>query len=157
MADERTTLEVGCIVKAHGLKGQVVVDLWTDRAERLDPGTVLDSTRGPMTVKSAAAHQNRYLVWFEGVATREAAEGLRGVILSAEPIEDDDAIWIHELFEAEVVDQSGTVRGTVVDVEANPASDLLVLDNGALVPLTFITEIEANVRIVVDVPEGLFE
>ena len=42
-------------------------------------------------------------------------------------------------------------------VEANPASDLLVLDSGALVPLTFVTNVEANVRIDVDVPEGLFE
>jgi 16S rRNA processing protein RimM len=45
----------------------------------------------------------------------------------------------------------------VVDVESNPASDILVLDSGALVPLTFVTNVEANVRIDVDVPEGLFE
>jgi 16S rRNA processing protein RimM len=45
----------------------------------------------------------------------------------------------------------------VVDVESNPASDILVLDSGALVPLTFVTSVEANVRIDVDVPEGLFE
>ena len=48
-------------------------------------------------------------------------------------------------------------RQVVVGVEANPASDLLVLDSGALVPLTFVTTVEANVRIEVDVPEGLFE
>ena len=45
----------------------------------------------------------------------------------------------------------------MVEVEANPASDLLVLDNGHLIPLTFVTEIEPNVRLDVDVPEGLFE
>jgi 16S rRNA processing protein RimM len=45
----------------------------------------------------------------------------------------------------------------VVGVEANPASDLLVLDSGALIPLTFVTTVDANVRIDVDVPEGLFE
>ena len=44
-----------------------------------------------------------------------------------------------------------------MDVEANPASDLLVLDTGALVPLTFVTAVEANRRVDVDVPEGLFE
>ena len=42
-------------------------------------------------------------------------------------------------------------------VEANPASDLLVLDSGALVPLTFVTSVDPNVRVDVDVPEGLFE
>ena len=58
---------------------------------------------------------------------------------------------------AEVYDADGVRRGVVVGVEANPASDLLVLDSGALVPLTFVTTVEANVRIEVDVPEGLFE
>ena len=48
-------------------------------------------------------------------------------------------------------------RGVVVGVEANPASDLMVLDSGALVPLTFVRSVDANVRVDVDVPEGLFE
>ena len=158
-ADERPTLEVGRIVKAHGLKGQVVVDLWTDRRERLNPGTQLLSARGPLHVVSSSAHQDRFLVWFDEIATREAADSWRGVVLSAPrlDIDDEDVIWIDDLFGAEVVDAQGVVRGTVVDVEANPASDLLVLDSGALVPLTFVTSVEARRRIVVDVPEGLFE
>ena len=157
MTDERITLEVGRIVKSHGLRGQVIVDLWTDRDERLDPNTVLDTPRGPMTVKTAARHQERWLVQFVGVSTREEADALRGVVLSAAPLEDDDAIWIHELFSAVVVDQRGTALGTVVDVEANPASDLLVLDNGALIPLTFVTEVTPNEHIAVDIPDGLLE
>jgi 16S rRNA processing protein RimM len=44
-----------------------------------------------------------------------------------------------------------------VDVEANPASDLMVLDSGALVPLTFVVAVEANRRVEIDPPEGLFE
>jgi 16S rRNA processing protein RimM len=157
MTDERITLEVGRIVKSHGLRGQVIVDLWTDREERLDSNTVLDTPRGPMTVKTAARHQERWLVQFVGVSTREEADALRGVVLSAEPLEDDDAIWIHELFSAVVVDQHGATLGTVVDVEANPASDLLVLDNGALIPLTFVTEVTPNEHIAVDIPDGLLE
>jgi len=157
VTDERITLEVGRIVKSHGLRGQVIVDLWTDREERLDPATVLDTPRGPLTVKTAARHQERWLVQFVGVSTREEADALRGVVLSAEPLEDDDAIWIHELFSAVVVDQHGVTLGTVVDVEANPASDLLVLDNGALIPLTFVTEVTPNEHIAVDIPDGLLE
>jgi 16S rRNA processing protein RimM len=110
-------------------------------------------------VRSSSAHQNRFLVWFDEIASREDADAWRGTILSAPKLEasDEDLIWIDELFGATVVDSAGTVRGTVVDVEANPASDLLVLDSGALVPLTFVTSVEANSRIEVDVPEGLFE
>ena len=157
MSDERPTLEVGRIVKAHGLKGQVLVDLWSDRTERLAAGETLLSERGPLMVIASAAHQARFIVSFEGVATREAAERLRGVVLSAPRIDDDSVIWIDQLFGAEVVDVAGTSRGVVVDVEANPASDLIVLDSGALVPLTFVVTVDPNQRVVIDPPEGLFE
>ncbi|HVB70240.1 MAG TPA: ribosome maturation factor RimM [Acidimicrobiales bacterium] len=157
MADERAPLEVGAVVKAHGLRGQVIVHLWTDRVERLDPHSELSTARGVLVVEAAAAHQDRFIVSFEGVTTREAAERLRGVVLSAPPIEDDEVIWIDQLFGAQVVDTAGVEHGTVIEVEANPASDLLVLDSGQLVPLTFVTEVEANRRVVVDAPEGLFE
>jgi 16S rRNA processing protein RimM len=158
-ATERPTLEVGRIVKAHGLKGQVVVDLSTDRHERLSPGTQLTTPKGVLTVRSAAAHQDRFLVWFEEITTREEADAARGTILSAPKldVDDEDVIWIDELFGASVVDARGVVRGVVVDVEANPASDLLVLDSGALIPLAFVTSVEANTLIGVDVPDGLFE
>jgi len=157
VADERATLEVGRIVKAHGLRGQVQVDLWSDRTERLVAGAELLTERGPLTVVSAAAHQDRFLVSFEGFTTREEAERWRGVVLSAPRLQDEDAIWIDDLFGAELVDAHGVTRGVVVGVEANPASDLMVLDSGALVPLTFVTSVEAHRRVTVDVPEGLFE
>ncbi len=153
---ERPTLDVGRVVRAHGLRGEVVVDLWTDRAERLAPGSVLSSGRGPLRVLVASRHQARWLVRFEGVEDRAAAEGLRGVVLAAERLEDPSVIWVDQLFGAEVVDR-GVVRGRVVSVEANPASDLLVLDTGALVPLAFVREVEANARVTVEAPEGLFE
>jgi 16S rRNA processing protein RimM len=156
-ADERPTLEVGRIIKAQGLRGQVLVDLWTDRHERLAPGTELLSERGPMVVVAAAAHQQRFIVTFEGVTTREDAERLRGVILSAPRLEDDDVIWIDQLFGAQLYDAAGAAHGVVVGVESNPASDILVLDTGVLVPLTFVTNVEANTRIDVDAPDGLFE
>lgn len=156
-ADARPTLEVGRIIKAQGLKGQVLVDLWTDRTERLAPGTALASDRGPLIVVASGAHQSRFIVTFEGVDTREAAERLRGVVLSAPRLDDESVIWIDQLYDADVFDANGVRRGVVVGVEANPASDLLVLDSGALVPLTFVTHVEANARIDVDAPDGLFE
>jgi 16S rRNA processing protein RimM len=154
---ERPTLEVGRIVKAHGLRGQVQVDLWSDRTERLAVGTTLLSDRGPLVVEAAAAHQARFIVSFDRIATREEADDWRGVVLSAPRLEDDSVIWIDQLFGAEVVDAAGVARGVVVDVEANPASDLMVLDSGVLVPLTFLVTLDPNTRVVVDAPEGLFE
>jgi 16S rRNA processing protein RimM len=157
VAAEGRALEVGRVAKAHGLRGQVLVDLWSDRTERLAPGSRLDSARGPLVVIASAPHQDRFIVSFEGVTTREAADRLHGVVLCAPPLDDPSVIWIDQLFGAEVVDAAGVSRGTVVTVEANPASDLLVLDSGALVPLTFVTSVEANRRVVVDAPDGLFE
>jgi 16S rRNA processing protein RimM len=156
-ARERPTLEVGRIIKAQGLKGQVLVDLWTDRTERLDVGSQLFSERGTLTVVAAAPHQSRFIVTFDTIASRDEAERWRGQNDPAPRLEDESVIWIDQLYDAEVFDASGVRRGVVVGVEANPASDLLVLDNGALVPLTFVTAVEANTRIDVDVPEGLFE
>ncbi|MGC2174263.1 MAG: ribosome maturation factor RimM [Acidimicrobiales bacterium] len=157
MSDERATLEVGRIIKAHGLKGQVLVDLWSDRVERLAAGETLLTERGPLVVTASAPHQARFIVSFEGVASREAAERLHGVVLSAPRIDDDTVIWIDQLFGAEVVDATGVRHGVVVDVEANPASDLMVLDTGSLVPLTFVVSVEANRQVVIEAPEGLFE
>jgi 16S rRNA processing protein RimM len=156
-AEVRPTLEVGRIVKAQGLKGQVLVDLWSDRTERLASGSELLSERGPLRVVASIAHQQRFIVTFEGVSTREQAEHLRGVVLSAPRLDDESVIWIDQLYDAEVYDANGVRRGVVVGVEANPASDLLVLDGGALVPLTFVTAVQPNMRIDVDVPDGLFE
>ena len=93
---------------------------------------------------------------FAGYVTRDETETLRGVVLRAEALEDGDELWVHELIGSRVLEADGTERGTVTAVEANPASDLLVLDSGALVPLSFVVGTEAG-RIVVDVPPGLFE
>ena len=158
MSDERGTLEVGRIIKAHGLRGQVLVDLWSDRHERLAAGETLFSDRGPLVVLAAAIHQKtRFIVSFDRITTREEAERWRGVVLSAPRIDDPDVIWIDQLYGAEVVETSGVRRGVVVDVEANPASDLMVLDSGTLVPLTFVVSVEANRRVEINAPDGLFE
>ena len=157
MTDERPTLEVGRIVKAHGLRGQVQVDLWSDRVERLESGVTLYSERGPLVVVAAAPHQARFIVSFDRIDSREEADRWRGIVLSAPRLVDESVIWIDQLYGAEVVDAQGVRRGVVVEVEANPASDLMVLDSGALVPLTFVVTLEANTRVQIDAPEGLFE
>jgi len=69
----------------------------------------------------------------------------------------DGVIFVHELLGAEVVDTAGAVLGVVEAVEANPASDLLVLDGGRLVPLRFVVEHTSGARIIVDIPDGLFD
>ena len=151
-------LEVGTIVKAHGIRGEVIVDLVSNRPEvRLAPGSVLSSDRGELEVLTATPHQGRWIVAFAGVEDRNTAETYRGVVLSAEAIEEDDGtLWVHELVGAEVVDLDGKSYGPVEAVEANPASDLLVLSGERLVPLVFVV-VKAPGRVVIDPPPGLLD
>jgi 16S rRNA processing protein RimM len=151
-------LQVGYIVKPHGLKGDVIVVLTTNRHERVERGSVLQTESGrALTVTRSSSHQGRYIVTFEGVNGIDQADELRRTELFAPPLEDPDALWVHDLIGARVEDAAGTVLGTVEGVEANPASDLLVLTGGALVPLRFVIDTEPGVRVTVDVPDGLFD
>lgn len=149
-------LEVGAVSRAHGLHGEVVVHLVTNRQERVAPGSVLWLGDRPLTVRASSPHLGRYIVSFEGIDRREEAEALRGAVLHADPVEDPDALWVHELIGSELVGTDGVGHGRVVSVQANPASDLLVLDTGGLVPLVFVRSHGAG-RIVADIPAGLFD
>lgn len=150
-------LEVGRIDKPHGVVGGVLVTLLTDRVERLDPGAKFQTDDRKFTVQSSRPHQHRFLVHFNEIGDRNAADAARGTVLYAEPLDDPGALWVHELVGSQVVDTADTDLGTVESVEANPASDLLVLDNDALVPLTFFVEQRDDGVIVVDPPDGLFD
>ena len=150
-------LEIGRITSPHGVGGDVNVVLTSNRTERLDRGSVLSIPSGPMTVISARPHKNGFIVKFEGVNFRDQSEALRNTVLSAEPIDDPDELWIHELFDAMVIDQGDESRGRVARVLENPASDILELDTGHLVPVQFIVSYEPGVEIRVDVPDGLFD
>ncbi len=155
---EPDLLEVGVVVKPHGIRGDVIVELFTNRPEtRVAPGAVLVTDGGFLEVVSSRPHQGRWIVVFSGVAGRDGAEALRGTTLSAEPLDEDGALWVHELIGAEVVDLGGRNHGPVVGVEANPASDLLVLGDDRLVPLTFVVERRPDGTVVIDPPAGLLE
>lgn len=164
-ADERPMLEVGRITKPHGLRGEVLVSLSTTETSRVEGGSVLVAGSRRLVVVTSTRHHQRWIVAFAGVDSREAAEELQGTPLFA-PAKagaddgDVEALWVHELIGARVVELTGRRRGSVVAVLANPASDLLELDSGALVPLHFVVGgLESGpdgpvVRI--DPPDGLF-
>jgi len=159
---DETLLEVGRVVRPHSLDGRVVVELWTNRAERVRPGTRLVGPGGGALVivgsssAGSTAGRTRWLVSFVGVDSREAAEELRGSVLRALPIEEPGALWVHELIGSHVYDEEGSEIGAITSVEANPASDLLILDSGQLIPLTFVTAQTAG-RVTVSLPPGLLD
>jgi 16S rRNA processing protein RimM len=157
-------LEIGRITKPHGLRGEVLVTLTSTEASRLRPGSELWAGDRRVVVASSQPHQHRFIVTFDGVDSRTQAEGLQGLVLRAEPKaeaddEQGDTLWVHELIGARVVDLEGRVRGRVATVVANPASDLLELDSGELVPLRFVVggveHDEQGSVVRVDPPPGL--
>jgi 16S rRNA processing protein RimM len=149
-------LEIGRIRRAHGVRGQVSVELGTDRLERLTPGTRWHARGGWLTVTAASPHQGRWLVTFDEIDDRTTAQRYTNTPVYAEPVDDPDELWVHELIGSTVVEVDGTARGTCVSVVANPASDLLELDSGALVPVVFVVGRDGD-RIVIDPPAGLFD
>jgi 16S rRNA processing protein RimM len=101
---------------------------------------------------------DRYLVRFESVGDRAAADALRGTELSAEAFEAPGTLWVHELVGCVVRDAAGMDLGRVATVESNPASDLLVLESGGLIPVRFVTGHDPSGHTVdVDIPDGLLE
>lgn len=169
-------LTVARIGRAHGLRGEVALDLRTDDpAARLAVGTALDTdpaSAGPVTVQRTRTAQGRWYVTFDQITDRTAAEGLRGVLLVVEVDEadltdgedsDDDSWYRHELvgLRAERVGDHALL-GTVVDLEHPPAHDLLVLrePDGTVSRVPFVRQIVpvvdvAGGRVLLDPPGGL--
>jgi 16S rRNA processing protein RimM len=156
-AADRQLLEVGRIGKPHGLKGEVVVTFLTDRvAERTAPGAELWVGGALHQVVAARPHRHKWLVSFAGVEDRDAAASLTGSIVRAVAVNDPEAAFVHQLIGKTIVDQHGTEHGPVAAVVDNPASDLLELADGRLVPLVFVEDV-GDVQITVTVPAGLLD
>lgn len=153
-------LEVGRFGRPHGVRGDVFIDLTTDRTERVAVGARLFARDRWYTITQSHRSNQRWRVHLEGVDDRTAAEAITGLTLHAEPIDDPDALWIHQLIGASVVEADGTPRGRCVSVIDNPAADLLELDSGALVPANFVTAADRTpdgVVVTIEPPDGLFE
>jgi len=159
--------------RAHGLKGEVSLELRTDSpGRRLAPGARLrtDPDVGELTVATTRSHLDRLLVTFDEVPDRTAAEGLRGVLLLVDvdvdaPDEREDDAWHRDqLVGLRAVTTDGTDVGEVVGLEHLPAQDALVVrqPSGARALVPFVREIVPEVdvaggRVVLDPPGGLLE
>lgn len=164
MADQPPAglLEVGRVGRAHGVLGKVSFHLTSNRRERVEPGARLWIGEWVQVRSSAPVPgSDRWIISLADVVDRNAAERFVNRTVWAEPVEDDEAIWVHQVIGARVRDSSGTGRGRCRSVIANPANDLLELESGALIPVTFITSIdeddEGGYVVEVDPPAGLFE
>lgn len=143
---------VGRVGRAHGVRGEVTVDLRTDEPDRrFAPGVTLrpePSSRSSLTVRSTRPHGTRLLVTFEQISDRAAAESLRGATLLAALADDarpadPEEYYDHQLIGLHVRTADGDRVGAVSDVMHLPAQDVIVVATAsgrkALVP--FVTEL----------------
>ena len=168
-------LVVGRVVKAHGVTGEVVVEIRTDDPDtRFAPGSSLrgkPSRGGPESrylVESVREHGAKLLVRLDGVLDRNAAESLRGTVFVVDsedlpPIEDPDEFYDHQLEGLQVVTTIGETVGTVAEVLHTAAGELLSIraeEGEVLVPFVsaIVTSVSlADQKIEIDPPEGLLE
>ncbi|MES3638981.1 ribosome maturation factor RimM [Mycobacterium intracellulare] len=168
-------LTVGRVVKAHGISGEIVVEIRTDDPDaRFAPGNTLrgKASRGggerDFVVESVREHSGRLLVRLAGITDREAADALRGTLFVVDsddlpPIDESDTYYDHELEGLHVRTITGRDVGVVAEVLHTAAGELLAVrrESGeALVP--FVTAIVTSVSlddgtIEIDPPEGLLD
>jgi 16S rRNA processing protein RimM len=168
-------LILGRVVKAHGLTGELVVDVRTDDPElRFAPGEVLrargsDRRERSFAVETVRAHGNRLLVRLAGVADRDTADSLRGsvfVIDTADlpPIDEADTYYDHQLEGLRVRTTAGADVGTVTEVLHTSGGELLAVnrENASELLVPFVSAIVTSVSLAdnlveIDPPEGLLE
>src|ERR671910_1170793 len=164
-------LVVGRVVRAHGITGEVVVDVRTDDPDtRFTPGTTLRArtkggTERRFVVESSRQHGGRLLVRLDGVTDRDGADALRGTLFLVDsgdlpPIDDPDEFYDHQLEGLQVRTTEGTEVGTVAEVLHTAAGELLSVRAGSgevLVPFVsaIVTSVSLADQIIeIDPPEG---
>jgi 16S rRNA processing protein RimM len=168
-------LVVGRVVKAHGIAGEVIVEVRSDDPDiRFVAGSSLrgrPSRGGPESryvIESVRDHGGRLLVRLGGVVDRNAAESLKGTLFVVDsedlpPIEDPDEFYDHQLEGLHVVTTTGTAVGSVAEVLHTAAGELLSVrteEGEVLVPFVsaIVTSVSlADQTIEIDPPEGLLE
>jgi 16S rRNA processing protein RimM len=169
-------LVVGRVAKAHGVSGELVVDVRTDDPDlRFAPGTTLRgrASRGggerTYIVESVRDHSGRLLVRLGGVGDRNTADALRGTLFLVDttelpPIEDPDEFYDHQLEGLRVVTVAGLEVGKVAEVLHTAAAELLAVrpEEGGEVLVPFVSAIVTSVSLAdrtieIDPPDGLLE
>ncbi|HEU5271803.1 MAG TPA: ribosome maturation factor RimM [Jatrophihabitans sp.] len=165
-------LAVGRVGRAHGVRGDVFVEPWTDAPEeRFADGAVVyagEQERRPLTVAGARSHSGKLVLHFAGLDDRSAVEAIRGAVLvvpatDRPPLTDPDEFYDSDLVGLSVSTVGGTPLGPVTEVLHSPAGSLLVIDwDGRELLVPFRREVVPTVDLarrvaVIDPPEGLLD
>ena len=141
---EPAFLAVGRVRRPHGVKGEVLVEAYTQFPENLKPGMLLTvgKTFSPLKLRGVRSHKKGLLLSFESIQDPEVAGRLRNEILYI-PSEDRPALpegeyYYHQLIGLNVIDGQEGLLGQLCDILATGANDVYVIkgvgDNEILLP-----------------------
>lgn len=158
-------LTAAIVGPAHGLRGEVILDVRSDDPGVVAPGARFDvaGSARTVTIRGLRVHRERVLALFEECASREEAEALRGARLLVDEHLEEDAWYAHELKGLAARTPGGGELGILVDLIPGAAQDLIVVaaPNGhVMVP--FVNALVPTVDIeggfvIIDAPPGLFD
>ncbi len=170
---DEALIEIGLVGRAHGIKGEVVLQYYADSCDWLDGPLWLGAGESgpvrPVTVASRREHKGQLLVRFVGAEDRTAAEQLRGLSLllpeSLLPDSDEESLYLHDLLGLEVVlHSSGELVGVLAQVDFTGEQELWVIESSdgreILFPAVpeFVDRVDLERRqIRVSPPPGLLE
>jgi len=169
---------IGRVTRTHGIRGEVVVESCSDIPDRLttlervwllEPEAAEPSAPREMTITGVKSHRAGAILRFEGIATMEAAESLRGALVGvprdeAAPLAPGE-FYAFQLVGLEVVTTSGERLGTLREVLHYPAHDVYEVWDEArgrevLLPATSNVVLEVDLErgvMVVELLEGLVD
>jgi 16S rRNA processing protein RimM len=167
-------LVVGRAVGAHGLHGEMKIELYTDFPERFVPGALLYFCVDlqEVVIEKVRDHKNRLLVKFAGIDSRSAAEEYHDCWLYVDEedaaVLEDGAYWVHDIIGLTAVTVDGVRLGEITDVLPTGANDVYVVrsapdfNSGRDVLLPAMTDVVVAVDLAagtmtVRLPDGLID
>jgi len=116
-------LAVGKLHRPHGVRGEMLISLWTDFPERLQPGVLvyLGEACLPVHIKSLRGHNRGALIAFDEYENREEVGQLRNQLIFVRtadlPPLPDDEIYLHQLLGLRVIrDEDDALLGVIAEI-----------------------------------------
>jgi 16S rRNA processing protein RimM len=155
-AGEPAFLAVGKVRRPHGVAGEVLVEIYTDFPEHLQPKVIVYAGKRhlPLTICSRRTHKKGLLLTFNGFATPEQVGRFRNQILYMERARaselPDGEYYYHELIGLSVLDENGAALGEVTEIIETGANDVYVVTNkaGQEMLLPAIAEVVLDINLV---------
>jgi 16S rRNA processing protein RimM len=163
-------LAVGKVRRPHGVHGEVVVEIYTDFPEHLNPNQsiYLGEKHMKLDISGQRLHNEGLLLSFVGITTPEQAGRFRNQVLSIPTSEASELpkgeFYFHDLLNLEVVDKAGILLGTLTEILETGANDVYVVTDASgrelLLPAIpdVILDVDLGARIIkVHLLPGLIE